>query len=42
MNVNPINKESWENYTEQHKWFRNLGQSVNEELRELVELKPPR
>lgn len=42
MNVNPINKESWENYTEQHKWFRNLGQSVNEEFRKLVELKPPR
>lgn len=30
------------NYTEQHKWFRNLGQSVNEEFRKLVELKPPR
>lgn len=42
MNVNPINKESWENYPEQHKWFRNLGQSVNEEFRKLVELKPPR
>lgn len=41
MVLNSINKEAWENYIEQHKWFKNLGQSVNEVFTKQGELKPP-